>query len=123
MKTTHIIATIIALAAGSPAFADEIKNEEIKKAENAQANAHAEAKAIATGRNVSTTVVNGKAVTIIEKPDENGKMRRKLITYSPSGKPKIKDITPKEKQPAPADKKAPVADKAAPAKKNGGEAL
>ncbi|MEK0450046.1 MAG: hypothetical protein RL088_2314 [Verrucomicrobiota bacterium] len=123
MKTTYIIATIIALSAGQAAFAEEVKNEQVTKAENGRAEARAEAKAVANMRNVSTTMVNGKAVTIIEEPDENGKMRRKLITYSPSGKPKIKDITPKEKQPAPADKKAPVTDKAAPAKKNGGEEL
>lgn len=119
MKTHITIHTIIAALYCGAAFGADVKSEvsETKsetKDGTTTARAEATAFAKAESRTISTTNVNGKTVTIIEEPDENGKLRRKMITYSPSGRPKVKDITPKEKKPA---EKADPFDQTKPSKK------
>ncbi len=101
MKTHLIIHTLAAAFGCAVATADEVKKEFVKtetKASGNNAEARAEAKVF--GKTVFSTLVNGKPVTIIEEPDKDGKMRRKMITFE-NGKPKEKDVTPKEKKPSP----------------------
>ena len=112
MKKAILLHSLLATFACTLALADDQKTE-VTKTEpttgTANAFAHAEAKAAISS---TTTNVNGRAVTITEEPDENGKMHRKMITYSPSGKPRVKDITPKDKA---AEAKPGLAAKAKPA--------
>ncbi len=93
----HIsIATIAAALAFNATFADEQKKEVVKsetKSGNATANA------VAKATSTTTSIINGKPVTVVEDQDDSGKKRIRMITYV-NGKPKVKDITPKEKEPA-----------------------
>lgn len=113
MNKPIIIHTIaVALVCGT-GFADGQKRE-VVVSEVKTGNARADARAFSS---TTTTIQNGRPVTIIEDLDENGKKRLRMITYE-TGKPKMKDITPKEK-PAPKEdtfwKKKPAGDAKKPA--------